>query len=128
MNGQKIEIILSQPAHGIFHGGTDIKQLHVQENALAMFRLELIGQGQTAACQHAQTDFVKRHRVADAFCELQTLQGVLNIEGYDQAVIGHGGLRFWAMGRNRPSLGLVALCRNPWRMCGRLSRAASRGP
>jgi len=100
MHGQEIEIELRQPAHRLFHCRADIKELHVQKDALAMFLLELIGQPQTATGQHPEADLVEGHVLPQHLAELERLKRVGNIEGDNQAVIGHGA-GLWLLGHGR---------------------------
>ena len=37
MHGQEIQIKLGKPPHSRLDRGTDVKELHVEENALALF-------------------------------------------------------------------------------------------
>ena len=89
MNGQKVEIILRQSAYRVFHSGPDVKQLHIQKDPFAVL-FQLVRQCQTAASQHAQTDFVKRNGIAKAFCQCESIKRVGHVKGDDQAVIGVG--------------------------------------
>ncbi len=97
MDGQKIQIELRQTAHRRLYRGTDIEQLHIKENALAVILLQLIGQREAPTGQHPQADLVEAHRITKVFGQLQPLKGVWHIKGNDQSVIrgmGHGARAF----------------------------------
>ena len=59
MHRQEIQIELCQAPDCVFHGRADVKELHVQKDALAVLGLELIGESKPTARQHAQSDFIK---------------------------------------------------------------------
>ena len=90
MNGKKIKVIGGKAAHRCLDGGADVKKFHVKKDALAMFGLQLIGQRQTAAGQHAKTDLVEADSIAQRFRKLQPRQGIGHIQRHDKSVIGFG--------------------------------------
>ncbi len=49
VDGEEIEIIAGDAAHGSLDRGTDVEELHVEKDALAVNLLELVGEGQSAA-------------------------------------------------------------------------------
>ena len=90
MHRQEIMPERRQPTHRRFDRGADVEQLHIQKNPLAVLVLQLIGQRQPAAGQHAQPDLVKVDRIAQGFGQTQALQRIRQIKGKDQAVVRHG--------------------------------------
>ena len=97
MHGQEIKVVLRKAPHGSFDGGANVKQLHVQKDALAVFLFKLICKRQAAACQHAKANLVEACGVTDAGRKVQSLHYVGHIKGYDQAVIRHRGLHLRMM-------------------------------
>ena len=95
MHRQEIQIEPRNAAHGGLDRGPDVEQLHVQEDALALFLLQFVGQGQAPAGQHPQPDLVKAGGIADACGKLQPLDHVRHVQRHNQAVIcGHLGVPF----------------------------------
>jgi hypothetical protein len=127
MHRQEIEIELRQTPNAVLDGGGDVEELHVEEDALAVVLLELVGQRQAAARQHAEADLVERHRVADPPGHLQSRERVGDVEGHDEAVVGtwgghgrfSGGVRDRAVsrcgGRKSTSGGVACRMRVSWR-------------
>ena len=113
MDGQKVQIILGNPAHGSLDRGADVKELHVQKDALAVFLLQLIGEREAAAGQHAKPDFVKADGIPQPGGKVEPLHHVRDIKGNDQAVIGHGGLWRNFGGFGRKILACQATGHNP---------------
>ena len=87
MHRQEIQIKGRQPAHGGFHRGADVEQLHVQEDPLAVIPLQLVGKRQPAAGQHPQPDLVEADGIAQPFRKVQPRQGVRHVQCHDQPVI-----------------------------------------
>ena len=87
VHGQKIEVKLCKPAHRCFDCRADIEQFHVQKNAFAVFLNQLVRKRQAAARQHAQTNFIKTHRIAELLGQFKAGNSVGDIKGNDQAVI-----------------------------------------
>ncbi len=91
---QKIKFILGKAAHGGFDRRPNIEKLHVQKDAFAAIRFQIIGQRKAAAGQHAKADLVERHGIAQPVDKGHAIQQIWHIKGNDQAVIcGHGTLR-----------------------------------
>ena len=89
MDGQEIEIELRQTAHGIFHCGADVEQLHIQKDALAVFLFQLIGQPQSSAGQHAEANLIKGHCITQFFSQSQSGQRVRHVKRHNQTIIRH---------------------------------------
>ena len=62
---QEIEVVVRDAAHGGLDRGADVEQLHVEEDALALFVLQLIGEREAAAGQHPQPDLVEADGIAE---------------------------------------------------------------
>ena len=102
VNGQEIEVELRDTPDRRLHRRADVKELHVEEDALAVILLQLIGQRQAAAGQHAKADLVETDRIAKPPGKVQPVKRIGNIEGDDQPVVGaglgqdgHGATSFW---------------------------------
>ena len=91
MHSQKIQVKGRDPAHRRLDRGADVEQFHIQKDALALILFQLVGQRQTTACQHPQTDLVETDAVAKRRCEFQTGHDIGHIHRNNQAVIGHLG-------------------------------------
>ena len=89
-NRQEIQIELGQTTYRLFNRGGDVKELHVEENAFALFLLQFIGQGKPASRQHPQADFIKVDGVAEARGQFKASMRVGHVERYNQSVICHG--------------------------------------
>ena len=87
VNGQEIQIELCQPAHRGLDRGADVEQLHVQKDALSMFLLQFVRQGQPTSGQHAQPDLVEADGVAQLFGQCQPFKRVRHVQCHDQPVI-----------------------------------------
>jgi len=89
VNGQEIQIILGNAPDRCLDRGADVKELHVKEDALAMFLLQLIGKGKSAPGQHAKADLVKAGGVADLLGQFQPGKRIRHVQRHDQTVV-HG--------------------------------------
>ena len=87
MHGQEIQIVLGDALDRRLDGGADVKEFHVQKDALAMFLFQLIGQRKAAAGQHAKADLVEAGGVAKPFGQFQPGQRVRHIQRHDQTVV-----------------------------------------
>ena len=88
MHGQEIQVELREPPHRRLDCIADIEQFHVQEDALALFLLQLVGECQAAAGEHPQPDLVEGNGVAQPLGQGQSSHGVGHVKGDDQAIVG----------------------------------------
>lgn len=82
----------ASPAHGGFDGRPDVKKLQIEEDARALV-LQLHGEREAAARQHAKADLVKPDLGPERCGELlpgERIRNAWRIEGDDEAMIGHG--------------------------------------
>jgi hypothetical protein len=92
---QKVDVELGKAAHSRLYRGTNIEQLHIKENTLAMLVLQLVREGEPAAGQHAKADLIEGHGAAKFIGQLHPRNDIGHIKGNNQAVIGSGhGLSF----------------------------------
>ena len=87
VDGQEVEVELREATHRGFHRRADVVKLHVQEDALALFLLELVGQCQPAPGQHPQPDLVEGHGVAQRLRQFEPGQRVGHVQRHDQSVV-----------------------------------------
>ena len=76
---QEIQIILRNAAHRVFNRRADVEKFHVQKHAFATFLFQFIRQRQTAACQHAQTNFIERNAITQTIGKVQALDNIGDI-------------------------------------------------
>jgi len=70
---QEVQNCRKDPLPPAFDGRADVKKVSYPEKKCVchLLLMRLICQRHAAACQHSQSDFVKAHRIAQAFRELQ---------------------------------------------------------
>ena len=87
VHGEKVEIKLCEAAHSGFNCCADVKEFHVEKDALAVFVLQLLRERKATACEHTEADFVEAYGVAKFGSELKPRDGIWDIEGDDEAII-----------------------------------------